>query len=241
MKNSQYFKNLALAMILIFISSCETNESSNNYNALPDAVDQKILKYSTVVAVVDRPGENSVQIQFQSDNELLIQHIQKSVFELIALEIDDPRLENDLDVTTFQSTNQHQAMDHLRLTVLQQNIKPDVIAYSIKQNPESILLEDRKSLRLIQTEFISPFASIGGYVQAYFNTLQSKKTFQVHVENREDLENSPAISILRGTLNDPLLVTGFSDPMGIARLWRVRVIHESGVYPMVFWTGSLSL
>lgn len=241
MKNLLYFKNYLLASILIFISSCDTNEGNNNHQALPDEMNQANLQFAAELSISDPTGGNSIRIKFQSDNETLIQDIQKSSFELVTLKTSDPILENDSEVPSFQSTNQHQAMDRVRLTVLQQHINPDVIAYSIKPMTVSILLEDRKSVRLIQTEFISPYASIGGYVQAYFNSMNSKKNFQVLVENREDPEHGPAVSILKASLTDPLLITGFSDPLGIARLWRVRVIHESGVFPLVFWTGSLSI
>lgn len=241
MKNLHGFKNYLLAMILIIISSCETNESNNNHQVIPDEMDQTNLPFAGTFNISDLSGENSIRIKIQSDNEKLIQDIQKSRLELVPLKTSDPFLENDSEVPSFHLTNQHQAMDRVRLTVLQQHIKPDVIAYSIKPMQVSILLEDRKSVRLIQTEFLSPYASIGGYVQAYFNSMNSKKNFQVLVENREDSEHGPAISILKASPTDPLLITGFSDPLGIARLWRVRVIHESGVFPLVFWTGSLSI
>lgn len=241
MKNLFYFKNYLIASVLIFICSCDTNEVNNNHQAFPDEMNQTNFQFATELSISDRTGENSIRIKFQSDNETLIQDFKNSRFELVTLKTSDPILENDSEVPGFQSTNQHQAMDRVRLTVLQQHIKPDVIAYSIKPIQVSILLEDRKSIRLIQTEFISPYASIGGYVQAYFNSLNSKKHFQVLVENREDSEHGPAISILKASPTDPLLITGFSDPLGIARLWRVRVIHESGIFPLVFWTGSLSI
>lgn len=241
MKNLQNLKNLLLAILFIFAGSCEINENNHNDHSLQIEADQSILKFSTIVKLVDGSGDNSIKVQFQSDNELLIRALKESLLELVALKIGDTFLENDLEVINNQSTNQDQTMDHLRITVLQQNIQPDVIAYSIKRNQESILMESRRSLRLIQSEFISAYASIGGYIQAYFNASQSKKNFHVMVENREDPSNSPAITILKGKPNDPLLVTGFADPSGIARLWRVRIIHESGIFPLVFWTGSLGL
>lgn len=241
MKNLSYLKNYLLASILIFISSCETNESNTYHQSLPDDLNQSILKYSEELSIFDNTGENSIRIKIQSDNELFIQEISKSHFELVTLKTSDHILENDSEVPGLQAINQNQEMDHVRLTVLQQHIKPDVIAFSIKPIQASLLLTERKSIRLIQTEFLSPYASIGGYVQAYFNSLSSKKNFRVLVENSEDPEQSPAISILKGSPADPLLITGFTDPLGIARLWRVRVIHETGVFPLVFWTGSLSI
>jgi hypothetical protein len=241
MKNLFYFKNYFLASLLIFISSCETNEGNSNHQAFPEERNQSMLKYSEELSISDLTGENSIKIKIQSDNEIVIQDIKKTRFELVTLKTSDPILENDSEVPNFQTTNQNQEMDRVRLTILQQHIKPDVIAFSIKPIQVSLLLEERKAIRLIQTEFIAPYASIGGYVQAYFNSLGSKNNFKVLVENREDPEHSPAISILKGSPSDPLLITGFTDPLGIARLWRVRVIHESGVFPLVFWTGSLSI
>jgi len=241
MKNLFYFKNCLLASLLVFISSCETNEGNTNHQAFPEERNQTILKFSEELSISDLAGENTIRIKIQTDNELLIQDIKKSRLELVTLKTSDPILENDSEVPSLQTINQNHEMDRVRLTILQQHIKPDVIAFSIKPIQASLLLAERKSIRLIQTEFLSPYASIGGYVQAYFNSLSSKKNFKVLVENREDPEHGPAISILKGSPNDPLLITGFTDPLGIARLWRVRVIHESGVFPLVFWTGSLSI
>lgn len=79
MKNLFYFKNYFLASLLIFISSCETNEGNSNHQAFPEERNQSMLKYSEELSISDLTGENSIKIKIQSDNEIVIQDIKRLV------------------------------------------------------------------------------------------------------------------------------------------------------------------
>lgn len=244
MKNSILEPLFRLSFVLLLVlSSCDKNESPGTLVVGPERNDdsENYLKQTVTKIIQDKSGENELTIKISSNDEDILNDYLHSDLELEVIRFDDELVEEAFGSIATTTSAKNLSGIKLRVEIIKTKLNKSIVGFYLKENNNSTLLNFRKVSGIIQTEFISPSVCSGGFVQMALPSLKLRKSVQLFVEALDESNVDTRIRSIEPSYRSRLLTIGFSDKNGIAHPWRLKLIHDASIFPMVYWMGELSI
>ncbi|MBK8484792.1 MAG: hypothetical protein IPL31_10745 [Saprospiraceae bacterium] len=233
---------LCFAFVL-FLIACEKNDSSNSNFVNPEKNDTALekLNHSGNKTITDKTGENELSIKISSNNTSVLNDYLNSDLELVVIHSDDVLLEESFGPLAQQDESKFVLLDKLRIDILSTQFSKDVVGFYLRERINSNLLATRRAPRLVETEYVSPYVCSGGYVQMSLSKLSLRNTVRFFVEAIDEPGIETRVRSIEPSFRSPSLTIGFSDLKGVAHQWRIKLYHDASIFPIIYWTGELSI
>jgi hypothetical protein len=245
MKNPALNRVFSVIGMLILISLAYQNVRSSlrqHPNPPQDLqVSDQFYNHAIIVTIPDIDFSNSITLRIRCNDSILLHQLSGSTWKLITMKGKDPGIEPVPSDNTETLNALNRIEGRLQIEIIKKNIQNDVIAYYIQRKPNTDRSETKTKSSYVETEFISPYESFGGFIQMVLHHLSNEQPIWFHAQVLDDPMSEPKTEWMESPYQNQFINIGFNDKKGLLHPWRVLIRHDLTTFPIICWTGETRL
>ncbi len=224
--------------ILMFTALTWDRNSNAGYDLSSIQNHDQFKVNSQIITIQDKSGDNKLTLRLHCKNSDLLTEYVSSEWQLITMINQDSGIEPIIVNNDYTTSISNQPIAKIQIELVKIEIQNNVVGYYIEKkfNPEN--LNKQYKNKYIETEFISPYESFGGYLQIASADLNNSNSIQFIAETLDDPMVEPKIGIVELIEEHQYLSIGFSDLRGVLHSWKVKVRHGLSTFPIVYWINT---
>lgn len=239
--NHFYFKISLLILSLMAVDKV-SSDLDKFYTPPQDIqMSDQFYNQSIIVKVPDKDSINSVTLRIRCSDSLALQELSHSMWQLITMKDKDSGTEpsnSDYDPSWIPPIPINA---RIQIELITKEIQEDIIAYYIERKQLVANSKTEIQSSFVETEFISPYETFGGFIQIFQSNPDFEIPIWVHAQALDDPSTEPKTVWITSPLQNQFITIDFNDKKDMLHTWSVLIRHDLSTFPIVCWTRETRL